>query len=76
MNEREGFVSYEVLEKKWWLYVKRRSLGGQMTKEGYVLIKMRVETVDYGKRERQFVLVYHMGEIMVFQCLVADKQLS
>ena len=71
MKEWEGFVSYEVFEKKWWLYGKRGSLGGQMTKEGCVLIKMRVETVGYGKRERQFVLVYDMGEIMVFQCLVA-----
>lgn len=76
VNEWEGFVSYEVLGKKWWLYGKRGSLGGQMTKEGCGLIRMRVETVGYGKRERQFGLVGDMGEIMVFQCLVADKQLS
>lgn len=51
---------------------QEREFGwAEMTKEGYVLIKMRVETVGYGKRERQFVLVYDMGEIMVFQCLVA-----
>lgn len=45
VNEREGFLSYKVLEKKCWLYGKRGSLGGQMTKEGYGLIRMRAETV-------------------------------
>lgn len=34
VKEWEGFVSDEVSEKKWWLYGKRGSLGGQMTKGG------------------------------------------
>lgn len=53
---REGFVSYKVLGKKSWLCGKRGSFGGQKTKEGYGLIRMRAETVGICKeRERLWV---------------------
>lgn len=42
-------MSYKVLGKKCWLYCRRGSLGGKMTKEGYGLIRMRAETVGIWK---------------------------